>query len=71
MSAGRPLRVEADADVCVGSGQCVMTAPEVFDQDDDASVVVLEEHPTADQAADVDAAAVGCPVQAIVLHEEP
>lgn len=39
------MRVEVDADICVGSGQCVMAAPEAFDQDDDGIVVVLEEAP--------------------------
>ena len=34
------MRIAADRDVCIGSGMCVMTAPEVFDQDDDGVVVV-------------------------------
>jgi ferredoxin len=35
------VRVEADRDVCIGAGMCVLTAPELFDQDDDGIVVLL------------------------------
>ena len=35
------MRVAADRDVCIGSGNCVFTAPAVFDQDDDEGLVVL------------------------------
>jgi ferredoxin len=38
-------RVTADREVCVGAGNCVMTAPQVFDQDDDGRVVVLDPDP--------------------------
>ena len=31
------MKIEADRDVCIGAGMCVMTAEEVFDQDDDGS----------------------------------
>ena len=26
------MRIEADTEVCIGAGQCVMTAPELFDR---------------------------------------
>ncbi|WP_037676060.1 ferredoxin [Streptomyces globisporus] len=35
------MRVAADSDRCVGAGQCVLTAPDVFDQDEDGLVVLL------------------------------
>ncbi|MBB5158120.1 ferredoxin [Saccharopolyspora phatthalungensis] len=36
------MRIEADLDRCVGAGQCVLTAPTLFDQnDEDGRVVVL------------------------------
>jgi len=28
------VKITADRDVCIGSGNCVVTAPRVFDQDD-------------------------------------
>jgi len=35
------VRVTADRDLCIGSGNCVLTAPDVFDQDDDEGLVVV------------------------------
>ena len=35
------MRVAADRDVCIGSGNCVLTAPRAFDQDDDEGLVIL------------------------------
>ncbi|WP_197377108.1 ferredoxin [Mycolicibacterium baixiangningiae] len=35
------MRIEADRDTCISAGNCVMSAPEVFDQDDDGIVVLL------------------------------
>jgi ferredoxin len=35
------VRVTADRAVCIGSGNCVLSAPAVFDQDDDEGLVVL------------------------------
>ncbi|MEV8503775.1 ferredoxin [Actinoplanes sp. NPDC051475] len=34
-------RVRADRDVCIGAGNCVLTLPQVFDQDDDEGLVVV------------------------------
>lgn len=39
------MRVTADRDVCVGAGLCALTAPEVFDQDEDGVVTVLATEP--------------------------
>ena len=35
------MRVAADRDVCIGSGNCVFTAPAVFDQDEDEGLVIV------------------------------
>jgi ferredoxin len=35
------VRVAADREVCIGSGNCVFSAPAVFDQDDDEGLVLL------------------------------
>ncbi|MEV6347524.1 (4Fe-4S)-binding protein [Actinoplanes sp. NPDC051851] len=64
------MRIIADHDVCVGSGQCVLTTAEVFDQDDDGIVVLLTEHP---EGVDADRAreAVGlCPSHALAVAED-
>ncbi len=35
------MKLQADRDVCIGAGMCVMSAETVFDQDDDGIVVLL------------------------------
>ncbi len=35
------VKVQADREVCIQAGNCVMVADAVFDQDDDGIVVVL------------------------------
>jgi ferredoxin len=62
------LQVHADRDVCIGAGLCVLAAGEVFDQDDDGIVVVLDERP-ADEAGAREAVA-NCPSGALSLTEE-
>ncbi|MGW2201410.1 ferredoxin [Streptomyces sp. NPDC001774] len=62
-------RLSVDRGRCIGAGMCAMTAPEVFDQDDDGLVLLLyPEPPAADRAAARMAAGV-CPSGAITLHE--
>ena len=62
------MRITADTTRCVGAGQCVLSAPDVFDQDDDA-LVVLVGSPGADELELVRDAADRCPSQAITLDE--
>ncbi|MER5627980.1 ferredoxin [Streptosporangium sp. NPDC002544] len=64
------MRVSVDGDRCVGSGQCVAFAPDVFAQRDDGSAEVIIAHPSADHEAVVREAAYSCPVVAIELSEE-
>lgn len=59
-------RVLADRDRCVGAGNCVLTLPEVFDQDDNEGlVVVLDPEPPAETTDLVDRAVQLCPSGAI------
>ncbi|WP_262062161.1 ferredoxin [Streptomyces sp. STR69] len=65
------MKVELDEPKCVASGQCVVAAPDVFDQrDDDGVAVLLEEHPGAELVADVREAVAVCPAAAIRLVEQ-
>ncbi|MEU4407901.1 ferredoxin [Streptosporangium sp. NPDC023963] len=65
------MKVTVDEDKCCGAGQCVLIAPEVFDQrDDDGIVVLLEPEPGADRHALVREAAAVCPAAAITLSEQ-
>jgi ferredoxin len=64
------MKVIIDEEKCVGSGQCVLAADEVFDQrDDDGIVVLLDENPPAERSADVRQAAAVCPALAIKVEE--
>jgi ferredoxin len=64
------MRVVVDATACCASGMCVLTAPDVFDQDDDTgSVVLLQDQPPAELHADVRRAADLCPARAITITE--
>ncbi|WP_030679119.1 ferredoxin [Streptomyces sp. NRRL B-1347] len=65
------MKIIADADKCVGSGQCVFTEPGLFDQsEDEGTVVVLNAEPEgellvrrAHEAVD------NCPGQALSLAD--
>lgn len=64
------MKVYVDEDKCCGAGNCVMIAPEVFDQrDDDGIAVVLDAQPPQEQHAAVREAADVCPAAAIELGE--
>ncbi|MGW5689895.1 ferredoxin, partial [Streptomyces asiaticus] len=64
-------RVDLDESKCVTSGQCVLTAPEVFDQrEKDGVGIVLTDSPTPELHGKVRKAAAGCPAAAIrLLHQ--
>ncbi|RIQ13215.1 ferredoxin [Jiangella rhizosphaerae] len=62
------MKITVEIDRCVGGGQCVMAAPDVFDQDDDGLAVLLDPDPPAGLADDVQLAARLCPARAIVVE---
>jgi ferredoxin len=45
------MRVQADRSLCCGGGQCVLSAPELFDQDEMGIVLVLKDLPSEAEAA--------------------
>lgn len=64
------MRIMTDPTRCCGSGNCVLIAPEVFDQcDDDGTVLVLDAEPPAEHARAVLEAARVCPTRAITVAE--
>ncbi|MEV6236601.1 ferredoxin [Lentzea sp. NPDC051838] len=65
------MQVAVDVPKCVASGQCVLIAPEVFDQrDEDGMVVLLEENPPPEHHAGVRESALVCPAAAIRVTEQ-
>jgi ferredoxin len=63
------VKVSVEQEKCVASGQCVMAAPEVFDQrDEDGVVVLLDSEPSIALADDVRHAVVVCPALAISVQ---
>jgi ferredoxin len=64
------MHVEVNVPKCVASGQCVLIAPDVFDQrDDDGMVVLLDDSPAPEHHTSVREAALVCPAAAILLTE--
>lgn len=62
------MRITIDQDACIGSGQCVLGSPEIFDQRDaDGIVVLLQDNPEPGLQKDVREAARICPARAITL----
>jgi ferredoxin len=65
--AAAALRVTVDDERCHGAGNCVLTAPEVFAQDEAGISWPLRDEPPAELHEAVREAADRCPVQAIRL----
>lgn len=64
------MKITVDEPKCCGAGQCVLIAPEVFDQrDEDGIVVLLDAEPPAAEHADAREAAQVCPAAAILIEE--
>lgn len=60
-------RISVDTDVCIGAGQCALTAPKVFTQDDDGFSEVLPGREDGGGDPMVGVAVRVCPVQAITV----
>jgi ferredoxin len=61
------MQVIVDMSLCEGNGQCVVEAPNVFDLDDLDNLILLNEHPSAVERANVDSAVRLCPKRAITV----
>ena len=68
LSAVNQIRIEVDRDLCIGSGDCVASQPDVFELDDEGKAIVLD--PDAATRDDVVEAAMNCPVTAIFVIGE-
>jgi ferredoxin len=63
------MRIAANRDRCEGHGLCVDTAPEVYDLDDDAVVVLRHEVVPAALERRAEAGARVCPVAALRVEQ--
>ncbi|MEU2912231.1 ferredoxin [Streptomyces massasporeus] len=64
------MRISIDRDGCIGSGQCTLTAPALFAQDDMGIVYVLPDGADGTEDPSVREAELACPVQAITVAED-
>jgi ferredoxin len=64
------MKVVVDRVKCTGLGICEAKAPNVFEIDEEGSLVVLAEHVGADQLDVAKAAADACPTRALSLVED-
>lgn len=63
------MKVEVDYERCVASGACVLACPEVFAQDEDGIVVILDANPPEELHAAVHEAIEACPAAIIEAVE--
>ena len=68
LSPENRIRITVDRGLCIGSGDCVDTAPDVFELDSEDKAVVID--PDGAPADLVVEAASNCPVTAIFIEGE-
>jgi ferredoxin len=62
------MRIEVDYNVCADHGQCAITAPDIF-QIDDEGHLVFEANPEDIFRSDAEDAAGACPERAITIFD--
>ena len=68
LSPHNHIHIEVDRGLCIGSGDCVETAPDGFELDAEEKAVVVD--PDGASVDDVVQAAQNCPVSAITVTGE-
>ena len=63
------VRVVVDWDLCESNALCVASAPEVFELQDDDTLLILQETPDESLRAKVETAVRTCPKRAITLQD--
>jgi ferredoxin len=65
-----PMRIVVDWDRCTGMGMCESLAPDVFEVDDDGSLILHAEEVPEGMESDVREAVAACPTEALSLQGE-
>ncbi len=68
LSPKNRIEINVDRALCIGSGDCVDTAPDVFQLDAEDKAVVID--PDGASTDDVLDAAANCPVSAVLIVGE-
>lgn len=63
------MKVIVDFSLCKSHGKCMELCPEVFELQEDGTLLLLDENPGDDLEDKVVAAAQGCPEGAIALED--
>ncbi|MFJ7081887.1 ferredoxin [Streptomyces griseus] len=63
------MLISVDSDRCIGSAQCAVTVPSVFEQDEDGLATVIPGREDGGGEPLVREAVRACPVRAIVMKE--
>jgi ferredoxin len=63
------VKVVVDWDLCESNALCMAAAPEVFELQEDDTLLVLQENPDESLRDKVEAAVRACPKQAITLQD--
>jgi ferredoxin len=64
------MRIVVDRDKCTGLGMCEAEAPDLFEVQDDGSLLVLIEKPEEDRRAALEIAVQSCPTEALSIVED-
>ena len=62
------MKIDIDFDLCQGHGQCVESAPDVFEVRDDGFAYLVSEVDSADKEGRTREAASRCPAEAIRIE---
>lgn len=64
------MRIVVDHNKCTGLGMCEAEAPDLFEVQDDGSLVILNEKPDEDARAEAEAAVESCPTEALSIVDD-
>lgn len=64
------MKIIVDKNKCTALGICESLAPDLFEVQEDGSLVILDEHPSGGLCDAAREAAEGCPTEAIRIEED-